>query len=185
LLERRIVLLRGDLDESLAGEVAASLMMLDATGDGAVDLQVDSAGGSLEAAFTVIDTIEALGVAVHATCVGRAEGSAVGVIAASGRRSAAPHGRFRLVEPTSTVGGTAGDIERWAEHRRGQFARFVDVLARATGRPQEHIEADISAGRWLSAAEAVEYRLVDRLWEPRSERRAPPPDGPRFGYGPH
>lgn len=181
LLERRIVLLRGPLDERLATEVAATLMMLDATGDDAVQLQVDSGGGPLEAAFTLIDTIELLGVPVHATCVGRAEGAAVGVVAAAARRLAAPHCHFRLGEPTSSASGSAAQLERWSEHRRDQLARFVAILARATGRPGEHIEADLAVGRWLSADEAVAYGLVDQIWRPGSGR--PPSTAPRSPLG--
>ncbi len=184
LVERRVVLLRGPLDDALAGEVAATLMMLDATGDDAVQLQLDSSGGPFEAAFTVIDTIEALGVPVHVTCVGRAEAAAVGIVAVGARRRAAPHCRFRLGEPTSSVTGSAGQLEHWSNHRQAQLARFVEVLARATGRPGEHVEADLSVGRWLSADEAVAYGLVDELWRPGRDGPPPSPSRPPFGFGP-
>jgi ATP-dependent Clp protease protease subunit len=164
LHERRIVLLRGALDDKLAGEVTAELMMLDATGDQAVALHVDSAGGSLEAAFAVIDTIDLLGVPVETICIGRAEGSAVGVVAAAPRRHAAPHARFHLCEPSATVEGRASQIEAGAAHHQAQTARFARRLARASGRPAEHVEADLSMGRWLDAEEAVAYGLVDDLW---------------------
>ena len=178
LAEQRIVLLRGELDDDRAGQVAAELMMLDASGDEPVTLHVDSAGGPLHAAFTVIDTIDLLGVPVETICVGRVEGSAVGVVAAAPRRQAARHARFRLGEPTSSVAGRAAELEAWAEHHQAQLARFVDRLAEATGRPAEHVEADLSTGRWLDAPGAVSYGLVDGLWEPGSSSRR------SLGYGP-
>lgn len=178
LAARRIVMLRGFLDDDLAGQVAAELMMLDATGDDAVTLHVDSEGGPLHAAFAVIDTIDVLGVPVEAVCVGRAEGSAVGVVAAAPLRRAARHARFRLSEPASSVAGRAAELEAWAEHHQAQLARFVEGLADATGRPGEHIEADLSAGRWLDAPAAVSYGLVDGLWEPEDPRRR------SFGFRP-
>ena len=80
LFERRIVLCRGVLDDALAGRVAAELMTLDALGDGAVELQLDSEGASLEAAWTLIDVIDLLGVPVNIVCSGRVEGAAVGLL---------------------------------------------------------------------------------------------------------
>src|ERR1700674_2651781 len=90
LFERRIVQCRGVLDDPLAGRVAAELMTLDALGDGAVELRLDSAGASLEAAWTLIDVIDLLGVPVNIVCSGRVEGAAVGVLSTGGRRMALP-----------------------------------------------------------------------------------------------
>lgn len=190
LLERRVVFLRGGLDDELVGRVAAELMMLDASGDDPVKLQLDSPGGSLQAGFSLMDTIEALGVAVHASCVGRAEGAAVGVFAVADRRLAAPHARFRLAEPPAAASGHAAALSQFADHHQAQLSRFVAVVARATGRPAEHVEADMAVGRWLGAEEAVAYGLADGIWEtPRQPRGAPedPPGGrrrPPFGFTP-
>lgn len=184
LFDRRVVFLRGELDDRMAGQVVAQLMTLDATGDDVVDLHVDSAEGTLEAAFSVMDTIDLLGVPVHATCVGRAEGPAVGVVAVAERRRAAPHARFRLCEPRSSFEGRAADLERWARHRQAQLAGFVARLAEATGRPGEHLEADLCSGRYLDATEAVSYRLVDEVWQPsRSGRSRDAMRGP-LGFRP-
>ncbi|MDQ2728070.1 MAG: ATP-dependent Clp protease proteolytic subunit [Actinomycetota bacterium] len=178
LAEQRIVLLRGELDDDLAGRVTAELIMLDASGDAPVTLHVDSGGGPIHAAFSVIDTIDLLGVPVETVCVGRAEGSAVGVVAAAPSRQAARHARFRLSEPSSSVAGRAVELAAWAEHHQAQLARFVERLAAATGRAGEHVEADLSVGRWLDAPAAVSYGLVDRLWEPGTRDRR------SLGFGP-
>ncbi len=71
-------------------------------------------------------TIDLLGVPVETVCVGRAEGSAVGVVAAAPRRQAARHARFRLSEPTSSVAGRAAELDAWAEHHQAQLARFAE-----------------------------------------------------------
>jgi ATP-dependent Clp protease protease subunit len=167
MLERRIVQIRGTLDAELAGQVALELMSLDAMGDEHVALYIDSAKGTLEAAFMVMDVIDLLGVPVHATCLGRAEGPAVAVLAVCDHRGAAPHASFRLCEPVSEAHGNASDMQRFAEQQRQQAERFIARLAAITGRPSEHIEADISAGRYLDAREALEYGLVDEIWTPR------------------
>ena len=164
LFERRIVFLRGPLDDAAAGDVAAQLMTLDAAGDDPVQLHVDSPGGRLESAFVLIDTIGLLGVPVHAVCVGRAEGAAVGVLAAADVRRAAPHARFRLCQPDEKVGGVARDIGTWVTHKQRMLDDFHRHVAAATGRPFEQVEADTVAGRYLDVDEAITYGLVHEVW---------------------
>jgi ATP-dependent Clp protease, protease subunit len=166
MLAQRIVSLRGDLDSQLAGQVALELMSLDASGDEHVTLYVDSGSGTLDGAFTVIDVIDLLGVPVHATCLGRAQGPAAAVVAVSDFRFSAPHARFQLCEPVSEAFGRAQDMERFAEQQRSQLHRFTTRLAAAVDRPPEHVEADLQTGRYLEAAEALEYGLVDEIWQP-------------------
>jgi ATP-dependent Clp protease, protease subunit len=180
LLDRRVVMLRGELDDQLAGQASAELMMLDASGDEAVVLHVDSTGGPLHAAFGLIDTIDLLGVPVETVCVGRAAGSAVGVVAAGTRRYASPHAQLRLSEPTSSVSGSARDIEAWAAEHQRQLATYVRRLAEATKRPAEHVEADLASGRWLSASEALAYGLIDGVWS--SPPPSTPPSSSRLGF---
>ena len=184
LFEQRIVVVRGELTDELAGQAAAELMTLDASGDDAVALHLDCAGGALEAAFTLMDTIDLLGVPVHATCLGRVEGPAVGVVAVAPRRATAPHTRFRLAVPEVTVQGRARDLEQWADHYSDRLDRFVSRLAASTRRPAEHVEADLLAGRWLTAEEAVRYGLVDEVVRPGAKVRPLPSAPARFGFRP-
>ncbi len=185
LFERRIVSLRGALDDGLAGQVAAELMMLDASGDGSVTLYVDSGEGSLDAAFTVMDTIDLLGVPVQAICVGRAFGPAVGVVAVAHRRRASRHARFYLSAPRTSIQGTAAELQRWVGHQEAQLDAFAARLAAATGRPAEHVEADLATGRYLSAEEALQYGLVDEIWtQEGAGRRGLPPEKPPLGFRP-
>lgn len=166
LLERRVVRIWGALDDRAANQACAELMALDATGDSAVSLYMSSSGGPLQPALALIDTMDLLGVPVNVTCLGSAEGSAAGVVAAGAKRTAAPHSRFYLAEPKVEASGNAAEMAAWAGHHSAQLARFVARLAEATGRPAEHVEADLSLGRWLSAREALAYGLVDSVLEP-------------------
>jgi ATP-dependent Clp protease, protease subunit len=183
MLANRVVTLRGVLDAGLAGQVALELMSLDASGDERVTLYVDSAAGTLEGGFTVMDVIDLLGVPVDATCLGRAEGPAVGVVAVADRRFAAPHARFRLCEPESRAEGRASDMQRFVELQRSQLDRFVTRIAEVTGRPHEHVEADISAGRFFQAGEALEYGLIDEIWTPTRRGQDGESDREPLGFG--
>src|SRR5439155_6548431 len=111
LFAQRIVAVSGVLDAETAGDVAASLMTLDALGDDHVTLRLDCSDASLEGTFTVIDTIDLLGVPVHVICVGMAAGPAVGVVAVGARRFITPHGRIHLCEPTVHMAGRAADLQ--------------------------------------------------------------------------
>jgi ATP-dependent Clp protease protease subunit len=183
LFERRVVFLSGNLDESLASRVAAELMTLDGTGDEPVNLQIDCGGGTLEAAFVVMDVIDLLGVPVHATCAGRAEGPPVGVLAVASRRIAAPHARFRLTEPQSSFHGTASELTTWVGYHQRQLDRFYDRLSAATGRPARDIAADSRDGRYLDAEEARRAGLVDEIADREAEVYRWPPRG--FGFRPN
>jgi len=164
LFERRIVRLWGPLDDGAVNLACAQMMALDAVGDEAVQLLLASSGGPLYSALALIDTMDLLGVPVHVTCLGRAEGSAVGVVAAGSRRSAAPHAQFHLSEPEVSFSGNAGQLAAWADHHGREQERFARRLCQATGRPLEHIEADLSQGRWLDAEGARRYGLIDEVW---------------------
>jgi ATP-dependent Clp protease protease subunit len=163
LFDRRMVICRGVLDDVLAGRIAAQLMALDALGDTAVELQLDSERASLEAAWTLIDVIDLLGVPVNVVCAGRVEGAAIGVLTAGTRRTALPHTRFRLTDPELEISGRASELGALLDHHTARLDRLHERVALSTGRPVADVAADFRAGRCLDATEAVRYRLVDEI----------------------
>jgi ATP-dependent Clp protease protease subunit len=178
LFDRRIVSLRGALDHSTATRIASQLMTLDATGDDAVQLQLDSEGGSIEAAFAVVDVIDALGVPVQVTCLGRVEGSATLVAAVCSRRLAMSHTRFRLSDPDVEFEARASQVAALAQHHREGFLRYHERLALATGRSLDAVTTACTEGRFLDAAGAVAFGLVDEIVR---SQRAPVRSLPGFG----
>ncbi|HEV2360718.1 MAG TPA: ATP-dependent Clp protease proteolytic subunit [Acidimicrobiales bacterium] len=163
LLERRTVLLSGVLDDASAGDLATQLMMLDATGDGTVHLQIDCVGQGLDAAFTVMDTIDLLGVPVHATCLGRVEGAAVGVLAVCHKRLAAAHARIRLRDPELGIEGSASEIARYVAQATKRLDSFHGRIAAACRRTTEEVATASAEGRFMSADEAKSFGLVDDI----------------------
>ncbi|MHB1502063.1 MAG: ATP-dependent Clp protease proteolytic subunit [Candidatus Dormibacteria bacterium] len=158
------ILLTGDLDADLAGQVGIQLMAHDASSDSGVDLVIRSAAGTIQAALGVMDTIDAMGVPVAGIGLGQVEGPALGVLAVCHRRQAGPSSRLRLVAPSLTASGTAKDLVELVQMGTRDLERFTDRIARATGQPAERIEIDLRQGRYFDPDEAVAYHLIDRIW---------------------
>jgi ATP-dependent Clp protease protease subunit len=167
LFEQRTILLRGELTDAAAGEAGALLMTLDALGDSRVTVQLDVTGGGLDAAFSVMDVIDLLGVPVEVRCVGRAEGPGVGILAVAAHRVMAPHARLRLADPTASVAGRASELGAWAEQHRAHLDTFHRRVAEAAHRPVQEVADDCARGRYLTAEEAHRYGLVDEVAAPR------------------
>lgn len=182
LFARRVVLLRGPLHDETAGAVAAQLMALDGLGDGPISLQLDSPGGPLAAAFTVMDTIDLCGVPVEVTAQGRVEGTALGVLAVAHRRQCLTHTSFRLSLPLFEAAfGRASQLRDMADHYRRDVERYLARVSAACRRPVEHIEAELDTGRYIDAEQAQALGYIDEVLAPG--RRSPSPDTPRFPFG--
>jgi ATP-dependent Clp protease protease subunit len=164
LFDQRIVMIRGQLTNEAATAVSAALLTLDAAGPAPVQLHVASDGGELSAALTVIDVIDTMTAPVHALVTSQASGAVVAVLAAAGKRSAYRHARFKLTEPRAAgVTGTADEVTRAAGQHLRELEEIVLRLVEVTGQSRSRIEDDLSAGRTLSAEEAVAYGLIDEI----------------------
>jgi ATP-dependent Clp protease protease subunit len=164
LFDQRIIMLRGPLSGPVASQAAAALLTLDALGDDPVQLHLTAVDGALDAAFAVVDAIDAMRAPLHAVVTAETGGAAVAVLAAARRRLAYRHARIRLVEPrAAAVAGTADEVAAAAGQYLRELEELVVRLAEVTGRPRSRIEDDLSTGRVLSAEEAREYGLVDEI----------------------
>jgi ATP-dependent Clp protease, protease subunit len=160
LLERRIVLASGVLDDPAATRLSAQLLTLDAEGDGPVRLQLQNLQAGLPAALTLMGVLEVMRAEVQAFASGETGGPALGVLACCPRRLAYPNASFTLAEPKLSFGGTVTAVT--AQEQQAQ--RMTDALfyriAEATGRDAEDIRADARRNRILTVAEAIGYGLI-------------------------
>ena len=163
LFERRIVLVSGRLDADIAAEAAAALMTLDTTGEEPIDLHLDSADGTLESVFVLIDTADLLRARLRIHCRGQVGGPAIGVVAAADYCSAAAHTRFRLFQPTTQFSGPPDQIASYSRQQQELLWRLHARLAHLTKRPAEEIAEDMRRGRYLDATEALAYGLIDEI----------------------
>lgn len=168
LFERRVVVVRGRLDQESATSVSAQVLTLDAMGDGPVHLRVDSPDGDLGAVLLLMDSLDLLGAKSHVTVTGEVGGASLGLLTAAGRRDAYPHARVRMAEPRVDIAGTAGQLLSETSQHLQMLDALIVRMAESTGRPRHEVESDMGAGRFLTAAEAVEYGLLDEVVGPRA-----------------
>jgi ATP-dependent Clp protease protease subunit len=162
-----LIFLRGRLDDALVASATAQLLLAGQlpTQD-TVDLIIDSPGGSIAAALTLFDLLRTLGPRVATTCSGTAGGAAVLVLAAGApsRRAALPHARIHLSDDVVDMAPSRfQNPEVEAEEARRATARWRAALLQRVRQSPEQLAQDMAAGRWLSASEAIDYGIVDRL----------------------
>ena len=161
LFERRLVFVTGPLDETLAARATAQIVALDAGSDAPIDIVLNSRDGTLEAAFALIDAVDAARAAVRVQCQGHVSGAAIGVLAAADHRVATPHTTFRLITPTTRLAGSPEQLVQQSHQHRHLLWQLQIRLARATARPPEDVADDKRRGRYLDATEALAYGLID------------------------
>jgi ATP-dependent Clp protease protease subunit len=167
LLGKRLVFVRGRLDDANVNGVIGQLLLL-AQMDSVrtIELYLDSPGGSLSAALSLYDVMHTLGAPVSTTCLGTAGGAAVLPLAggAPGQRYALPHARLHLIdEQVEILAGRGNDLASQADQAARLRARWREALAKHTAYTGARLDRDLSAGQWLSAAEARDYGLVDGI----------------------
>jgi ATP-dependent Clp protease, protease subunit len=177
LLQQRIVLAAGILDDDAATRLSAQLLTLDAEGDGPIRLEIQNLRADLPAALTVMGVLDVVRAPVHAFASGEISGAALGVLASCPRRAAYPNASFTLSEPRLQFGGTATAVAA----REQQVRRMVDSLfykiADATARSADDIREDARRSRSLTTAEAIGYGLItERASKPAAPDTPDTPD---------
>ncbi|MFC0453791.1 ATP-dependent Clp protease proteolytic subunit [Rhodococcus jostii] len=168
LFDKRIVSLTGRLDEDATNRAAASLALLDASGDGEVQLWLHGVDADVDAAATLLDTLDLMGVPLHVHCRGDVRGMAVTLLAPADRRTAAAHAGFHLREPQTSCAGPASDIATAAEHHEQQLRRLQQRIADSCRQPLDAVIDDMRGHRILTADEARDYGLIDTVTGARS-----------------
>ncbi len=162
LLDERIIYLGRELDEAAAERVITQLLLLAALEPRRdITLYVSATSGSARAAIAVYDTMQAVAPDVATCAIGLvgAAGQLLLTAGAAGKRSVLPHARIALRGASAALGGARTGAE-FGEQLRDEF---IELTARHSGRPLATVAADVAAERWFSAAQAVEYGLVDRV----------------------
>lgn len=163
LLEQRVVVVVGKLDEALANHVAAQLLLLDRRGPEEIELHLSCSQSELEASLALAGAVEMVSAPVNVTVRGTVRGPAVAVLCAGRRRVAHRHALLVLSVPHAAAEGTPDQVVGLAEQHAHQLTQLRRQIAARTGHLDEDIDRDLTSGRMLTATEAVEYGLVDEV----------------------
>jgi ATP-dependent Clp protease protease subunit len=173
LLMDRIIFMGTPVNDDVANIIIAQMLFLEADNpERDIFLYINSPGGSVSAGLAIYDTMQYMKSPVNTICMGLAASMGAFLLAAGrkGRRSALPHARIMIHQPSqSGGGGTASDIEIQAREILYLRAKMNELLSKHTGQPIERIERDTDRDRYLSADEAKEYGLVDSVISHRGE----------------
>jgi len=172
LLMDRIIFLGTPVNDDVANIIIAQLLFLEADNpDRDIFLYVNSPGGSVSAGLAIYDTMQYLKSPVNTICMGLAASMGSFLLAAGrkGKRSALPHSRIMIHQPSGGTQGTAADIEVQAKEILYLRAQLNDMYSKHTGRPVEQIERDMVRDYFMSAEEAKEYGIVDHVITHRGE----------------
>ena len=171
LLNDRIVFLGDEVNDVTASLVVAQLLYLEAQDpDKDISLYINSPGGSISAGMAIYDTMNFIKCDVSTICVGMAASMGAFLLAAGaeGKRYALPNSEIMIHQPLGGAQGQASDIKIQAEHILKIRKKLNEMLAKKTSKSIEEIERDTDRDNWLSADEAKEYGLIDKVIEKRA-----------------
>jgi ATP-dependent Clp protease protease subunit len=168
LLKDRIIFLGSQVNDEVANSVVAQLLFLqseDARTD--IHLYINSPGGSVSAGLAIYDTMQFVACDVATYCIGQCASMGAVLLTAgtAGKRHALPNSRIMIHQPLAGMEGTAEEIMIHAKEFKKVKSKLNNILLKHTGHPLEKIEQDTDRDRFMSAEEALEYRLIDRVIE--------------------
>jgi len=171
LFEERIIFLGQAIDDTVANDVMAQLLTLESMDpDRDIMMYINSPGGSFTALTAIYDTMQFVRPDVMTICLGQAASAAAVLLAGgtAGKRYALEHSRILIHQPYSEGGGQGSDIEIQAREVLRMRGLLEEMLAKHSKKSKEDIGKDIERDKILTAAEAVEYGLVDQILATRS-----------------
>ncbi|MDY4162221.1 MAG: ATP-dependent Clp endopeptidase proteolytic subunit ClpP [Sutterella sp.] len=172
LLRDRIIFLTGEVNDQSASSIIGQLLFLESENpDKDISLYINSPGGSVTAGMGIYDTMRFIRPKVNTICVGLAASMGALLLSSGekGKRFALPHSRVMIHQPLGGMQGQATELEIVAREILRTKAELNQILADNTGKPVETVARDTERDYWLTAQEALEYGLIDRIFTTREE----------------
>ena len=170
LLEDRIIFLSGEIDDAVANTVVAQLIYLEAKDPQKdISLYINSPGGSVSAGLAIYDTMNYIKCDVSTICIGMAASMGAFLLSSGqkGKRFALANSEIMIHQPLGGAQGQASDIKIAAKHILKTKRKLNEILAKNSGKPLAQIEHDTDRDNYLSADEAMEYGLIDKVFSKR------------------
>lgn len=170
LLEDRIIMLSGEIDDAVANTVVAQLLYLEGKDpDKDICLYINSPGGSVSAGLAIYDTMNYIKCDVSTICIGLAASMGAFLLSSGkkGKRFSLPNSEIMIHQPLGGVKGQASDIKIQAEQILKIKSKLNKILAENTGKTVEEVEKDTDRDNYLSAEEALDYGIIDKIYKSR------------------
>ncbi|WP_430435655.1 ATP-dependent Clp endopeptidase proteolytic subunit ClpP [Methyloversatilis sp.] len=175
LLRERVVFLVGPVNDTTANLIVAQLLFLESENpDKDIFFYINSPGGSVTAGLSIYDTMQFIKPDVFTLCIGQAASMGAFLLSAGakGKRFCLPNSRVMIHQPMGGFQGQASDIEIHAREILTLRAKLNNIMAHHTGQPIETIERDTDRDNFLSAEQAREYGIIDKVLTTRAESAA-------------
>ena len=165
LLKDRIIILSGEIDDSLSNSIVAQLLYLDSVNHNPINLYINSPGGSITSGMAIYDTMNYIKSKVSTICIGLAASMAAFLLSSGekGMRFCLPNSEVMIHQPLGGAKGQATEIQIAAERILKLKAKLNKILSSNTGQSLEKIQDDTERDYFLSADEALEYGLIDKI----------------------
>lgn len=168
LLKDRIIMLSGEVNDQVASTIVAQLLFLEAQDpDKDIYFYINSPGGVITSGLSMFDTMNYIKPDIVTICMGQAASMGAFLLACGtpGKRYALPHARIMIHQPSGGAQGQSTDIQIQAQEIQRLKDALNHILAEKTGKKPKQIEKDTERDNFMSAAEAVEYGLIDKVLE--------------------
>lgn len=166
LLNDRIIMLSGEVNDDMASTIVAQLLLLEAQDSNRdIQLYINSPGGSVSAGLAIYDTMQFIKPDVSTICIGMAASMGAFLLSsgAKGKRLALPNSEIMIHQPSGGSQGQASDIQIQAEHILKTKKKLNEILASNTGKSVKQVEKDSDRDNFMSAKEAKDYGLIDKV----------------------
>ena len=172
LLRDRIIFLGSAIDDNVANVVVAQLLFLERENpDADISLYINSPGGSVTAGMAIYDTMNYVRCPVRTVCVGLAASMGAFLLMAGekGKRMALPNSEIMIHQPSGGAQGQATDVRIQAEWLLKTKQKMNRLMSEMTGKPIEQLELDVERDHFMNAQEALEYGIIDELFQPQAK----------------
>ena len=176
LLKERVIFMVGQVEDYMANLLVAQFLFLESENpDKDIHLYINSPGGSVTAGMAIYDTMQFVKPDVSTMCIGQAASMGALLLAggAAGKRYCLPHSRMMIHQPLGGFQGQASDIDIHAREILMIRDRLNGILSNHTGQPVEKVAGDTDRDNFMSATQAVEYGLIDKIVENRNDAISP------------
>lgn len=165
LMMDRVMFLGAEINDTVANIIVSQLLYLDSTENSKIHLYINSPGGSVTAGYAIYDVMKSISSEVYTLCVGLSASMASVILSGGtkGKRFAMPHSKIMIHQPLGGISGQASDIEIASREIIKVKESLYKTLAENTGKSFDEIKRDSDRDFWMTADEAVEYGIIDKV----------------------